>query len=498
MILAPNLRLPLNGNKPIWLLLLCFFLGSCELFQKMEKTADGEDEEEELPEIQGTRVYDPDRREWVVVEQAPSEEMDTIRWKDIPERSYPPITAGGESGRDRDNRPIGVGEHGTEFLSTYKGVMLLPFLGNRFNQTTGDINENSRWALKFFAGAKLAIQDLESEGLRMNLTVMDTKGSARETRRLLNSREALEEADLIIGPYLRDNIRQVARFAKSENITMVSPYSAASDLAERNPFYVQVSPTLERHCKSLFRHARSKYRPEQIVLVSQDVPQEKSRLEYFREAYREYEGRRKVDPLQEYIVAGVGEKYDNLEVMPFVKLQDTTVFMVPSWDETFVYTLMRKADIARSQSMNEGREPVIVVYGMPQWMEFEYIDLDYYEKLNVHISSNYYLDRLAPRVQFFRERYYDQFGDIATIEAFLGYDVMLYFGRMLEKHGTRFQYFLEGEEDQYLHTRFEFERVVEPTTTGVEDPPIERFENKYVNILKFEDYQFILTDQEKE
>jgi ABC-type branched-subunit amino acid transport system substrate-binding protein len=34
---------------------------------------------------------------------------------------------------------------------------------------------------------------------------------------------ALKNADLIIGPYRRDNIRMAAEFAKRNEITMISP-----------------------------------------------------------------------------------------------------------------------------------------------------------------------------------------------------------------------------------------------------------------------------------
>ncbi len=128
---------------------------------------------------------------------------------------------------------------------------------------------------------------------------------------------------------------------------------------------------------------------------------------------------------------------------------------------------------------------------MPQWKDYEKIDFDYYEKLNVHISSSVFVNPLDPDVRLFKQQYYDLYGSIPTEEAFVGYDVMLYFGRMLKQYGTKFQYALEGSEADALHTRFEFERVVRPgATTGIETSQIEQFENKYVNILKFENYQF--------
>ena len=182
-------------------------------------------------------------------------------------------------------------------------------------------------------------------------------------------------------------------------------------------------------------------------------------------------------------------------MLPFISLQDTAVFIVPSWsNETFIYSFLQKLDLARGGGV-EGEEDVhVVVYGMPQWMDFERVDFSYYEKLNVHVSSSIYLDPLAPEVQLFKRRFYERFGTIPQPEAFQGYDVMLYFGRMIHKYGTKFQYSLDREMKQTLHTRFEFDQVVRPVTIGRENLPIEQFENKYINILTFKNFQFQLAD----
>ena len=97
-------------------------------------------------------------------------------------------------------------------------------------------------------------------------------------------------------------------------------------------------------------------------------------------------------------------------------------------------------------------------------------------------------------IKFFRSRFFDRFGAPPTDEAYIGYDIMLYMGRMIKKHGTKFQYALDRESARYLHTRFDINRVVTPTTTGAENLPIEQFENKYVNILEFQDYYFQLAN----
>ena len=491
MILAPNLRQLLSGSKTgLWMALLCL-TAACDLFKPVQSGGEESavDNSGMLEPIQGRRVFDPLTGTWVEVSNTPLEPMDTVQWREIPQTMSPPITSTGGPVPGMETAPAArTNEYGSAFYSTYNVAVILPFLTDRFDPQARQIDPNSSWALHFYAGVKMALDELASEGVSLQVNVLDTKVDPSQTTQLLRTDQALQQAHMILGPYRRDNIRQVAAFAKRQDVTFVSPYSAADNLSPANPNYVQVSPTLGTHCESLLGHALDRFRTDQIVLVSTNDPAEKERLRFFQSAYFKRAGSRNVRKLEEFVVSSQTADYSDLETQPFTQLRDTTVFIVPSWNESFVYAFLRKLEVSK--------EPYheVVVYGMPQWMFFDHVDLDYYEDFNLHVSSNYFLDPLAPSVQFFKRRYFDRFGTIAPLEAYLGYDTMLYFGRMLKKHGTKFQYMLEREPAQALHTRYAFERVVQPTTTGAEQLPIERFENKYVNILQFLDYQFQLAE----
>ena len=189
---------------------------------------------------------------------------------------------------------------------------------------------------------------------------------------------------------------------------------------------------------------------------------------------------------RQYTVKEESASFQNINLIPFLPPGDTAVFILPSWsNETFIYSFLSRLKLARQP------DNYVEVYGMPQWISYERIDYDLLEDLNVHVSSDFFVDPYLQEIGFFRSRFFDRYGTPPRDEAFLGYDVMLYFGRMINKYGTKFQYAFEQDPQQMLHTRFEFERVVQPgRKTGRENAPIERFENKFVNILKFEDYQF--------
>ncbi len=381
-------------------------------------------------------------------------------------------------------------EEASPKLSSYKVLVLLPFMTNRFDRTEARFNSISEWSLHYYGGMKMALDELRTQDLGLELNIVDTKGSEAVIDKLLNDGENVGDAHLIIGPYRRANIQKIAVYARDKDINMVSPYSAADNLVNDNPHFIQVRPSLETHCQSLLRHALQRHSPDNIVLVGQDRALERKSFEHFQEARFLQAGTRYVDPLEEYLVDGDNEAFQSMNVKPLLEGRDTAVFVVSAWsgdDETFVYSFLRLLELNRLP------EQQVVVYGTPVWQDYDRIDLDYFEKLNVHLSSHAFIDSSDPDVQEFRRDYFDRFATLPAEEAFLGYDTMLYFGKMLKKYGLRFEHDLEKEEQTGLHTRFHFERVVDnPLTTGQENLPIQQYENKYVNILKFVNYQFVL------
>ncbi|MEL6655766.1 MAG: ABC transporter substrate-binding protein [Bacteroidota bacterium] len=503
MISAPSRLQLLNGNKPfmtfsrIFMLLMGVLLfSSCELFKPISQGGgnDPKEDKTELDPIQGKRVYDPATGTFVVVQNAPTDPMDTIRWRDIPSSIEPPIysTSAPVTQNPGGSNPvttIGIGDGNSQLLSSYNVAVVLPFLTDRFSAIDRRIAPNSTWALQFYNGMQMAFDELSQAGIALNVSVIDSKANQREVSNMARLNRDLNSAHMIIGPYLRDNAAVLAEKARNTGAVLVSPQSASSSISARNPNYVQVKPTLETHCKAIMRHALQNYTRDQIVLVGMDTESEAARFDYFQREYERINGLTDTEPLKRLLVDTAEIDMQAIDLKPWFSFDGETVFIVPSWSqESFVYNFLRKVDLDRQQYQR------VRVYGMPQWMDYERIDFDYYEKLNVHVSSSSFVDDLNPDIRAFKRQYYERFGEIPNEQAFLGYDVTRYFSRMMNTHGTKFQYKLQEQPDDLLHTRFEFQPVVIPTTTGNEFPQVERWENQHVNILHFRNYRFTKAD----
>lgn len=484
MTSVQNLRLRLSGNS-VLLVLFALIIGfsSCDAFRKAQTDDNRAEDRKELDEVQGEGRYNPETGEYEPSTSINSE-VDTVNWTVDPDEA-PPIgsdaTPVDESVDPVTGEPLDEGSG--QKLSKYRVAVLLPFFTNRF--TDGDnIDNASLSAINFYGGMKIAFEELSRQGLDIEATIHDTKGSETTTATLMASPE-VNNAHLIIGPFRKNNIRLAAEKAKALRTPFVSPISASSGVTKDNPYFIQVSPYLQTHCQAITRHAKERYRTDQIVLVARNKKAEISRFDYFQQENKKIEGSDDAKPFQEYIITGEEMNFDDIDVSPYLNDNDTTVFIVPSFsNKNFIYGLLL-------QIYNTKGDSEVVIYGLPQWMGFEPPSYDYYELLNLHVSSANYVDEDMEEVKNFQRKYFEKYGTIPNDKAYSGYDVTMYFGKMLDKYGTKFQEKIDVEQAAYLNSTFEFIREVPLAAALQEDfSKTNLYENKHVYILKFDDYMF--------
>lgn len=482
MISAPNHQQLLNGSKLLLLLAVLFTYSSCGGSKKI-KTTDVPVSNRDIIKSR-TKKNQSTGKDEIITEV--TGKMDTVQWKR--DNSLPPMTSNPDEYNKKEEVEVVTAPKNTGKLdeslklNSYKIAVLLPFSAQRYNSSSA-IPGSVESVLDFYGGMKMAVDQLQHEDVNLSISVLDTQKSSDVTKSLLNRSELLN-ADVIIGPTKKKSVAAVRRFALDNKKVMISPIYPSGSLATNNPYFVQVSPSLVSHCQAITQHVRKTYNTDQVVLIAKQGSEAK-RFKYFQEANRNVSDATEGGKFKEYPIQNDLADFDEINFEELILPAETTVFVIPSWDdEKFISNFLRMLSIAKGK--NE-----VVVYGMPQWMDFSNVDIDYYRRLNVHVSSSSFIDKNSVGAKDFRRDFYIKYGKIPLDDAFKGYDVLLYTGRMLKKHGDKFQQYLDREEEQYNHTKFSFETVMKAKRSP-EDYSINKFENKYVNILRFEDYQFKL------
>lgn len=386
--------------------------------------------------------------------------IDTVRWtpNNKPTIKNDPPRPG--------DRPSGSGD-------TYQIGYLLPFLTNQ--ATTGTVPEKSRLALQFYAGAKIALEQVSAEeNLNLVVDAWDTQANDADFQSLLNTTTRIQKPTVFIGPIRGSHVEIFAEWAKSRRKIVVSPESPNADLTSQNPDFIQTNPSLRAHCAGITRYVRKTHRPEEVTLVCKQ--KESDRLPYFQDANKSVGGTTR---FAELILPDDAINFDKADLKKYLKAGKTAIFIMPSWaSQDFVMAFLRKLKEVKGSNRVE-------VYGMPQWRNFEVIDAEYLTAMNVHISSASYIDYSAADVKAFQQKFYDATGTIPDEDGFNGYDVTLFTARMLARHGLSFPEYLTKESFDGLHGSFGFSRIFSQSAVDDGRNKPDYLENTHVHILKF-------------
>jgi ABC-type branched-subunit amino acid transport system substrate-binding protein len=469
-------------NYSLFALALTFSLASCDLFKKAETTAPKRD----------TKVDPRDANQ--PQGSGKVSNVDTIHWK-TDNRSRPPISTGqappspvivtdnsnnqGNPNFPQDNNtnsgtPIDNTGGKPLTKSAYVINMLLPFSSDKFVESSGTNPAKGQFALDFYAGAKMALDTLGTLPLNLTVNVMDSKDGFMAT----SGRYGFDKADVIIGPIEKDNVIQAMAYSTRNNVTVVSPYFPTGDVDGVNPNFVQLKPSLRTHCYNIVRNIISKYPGASVVMAARSKENEVSRFAYFQEAEKIYSAAK----FEEWKI----EDDISFNPEPYIEKTGTTVLIVPSWNEAFVTSFLRKLNASPYKNQ-------IVVYGMPQWMDFSTSLNGMYESLKVHVSSSTYIDNNSGEIKYFRNKFMSKYGKLPNPDAVLGYDCTLYVGKMMIQYGSKFPYFLDREQQNVLHTKFQFNPVFRNVNNDA-GSNVAKYENGYVNILRFQGNNFRLDE----
>lgn len=476
MTSAQNHQLLLNGNKLGCLLLIVLIGISCD---PLKKTAGSNPASNSNSKSSNKIRYNSNTGKYDVNTQV-TEPVDTISWTLVENDN--PITSPEEEVIDDSDMSIA-----SEKKPYYNVCLMLPAETNKI-QTVADLDRSKKAqrAVQFYGGVKMALNKLDSEGVNANVTIVDVGYDPSSALRTLNSMQA-EGIDLIIGPtYGKNSLMSVCGFSKSNNVTFVSPIYPSNKICEQNPMHIQVGASLLSHTQNIIHHAKRNYPNANYNIIGRIT--KKSRTRYFDKNKFEADGQ-KVDTLRTILVEPKDPDFVNYDFKPYLNPVKTNVFIVPAYsgsDQKYVLNVLRLLNLAIEENHK------IVVYGMPIWKNFSQLNYEHLEKLNVHLTSDIYIDEDAWNVQSFKKNFFGKYRIMPEDDAYKGYDMTLFFLRMMHKYGNKFQFMLDKDESQYMHTKFDFEPIVSEENRKKEDfSKVERYENKHLNMITLKDYKFI-------
>ncbi len=385
--------------------------------------------------------------------------------KKVDKKDYPPIENNHE-GEDVSKN------HDLNLKDSYNVKLMFPLGDNPDEQF-----------VEYYAGMKLAIEEMKNENYSFNIDVIDTdRGNIKSILR----KEVNKNTDLVLGPYDRNDLKEVVDHCKDKEVPVISQWISSTKLTKDNPYYIQLRPNLKERYYKIMQDIANEHRPEDVVIVGRASAREKRIFNYFQEIAGYTYGVENDTLIEEFIIdedtltSGLFAYRDLFE-------KEKKVFIFPQYsmsnDESFLYSCMRRLAVEKG-------EKDVIVYGMPILRDSEQISFDYYSSLNMHIVVSEHLDYDNPEVVDFRRRYYNRYGALATFDAIQGYDMMGYIALSLSRYGHNFQFHIEDKIYNGILTKIQLQKKYGEDDNRENFDDFDYFENKYLEIISFQDGKF--------
>jgi predicted negative regulator of RcsB-dependent stress response len=281
---------------------------------------------------------------------------------------------------------------------------------------------SNQYIVEMYQGMRMAVQKLQTEGITINLQAYDVENDAKQAD-LLTRNAVFQQSDLLVGPLYAGSFPVVAEWARAQGVPLVSPLSINSLMAGPGQYLMRSSVETQGRQAAEFARQRFGKGP---VLVFYGTSRNDSLLA--AEFYQTL-ARARVEVLRPVRITGnratqlaeakaqLGTRRPAGTLLAFLE-RDTGPGLI---------TALRQAKI-------EG--PVLVsMDAFPPVRPGQSVP---YAGDQVYLWDSDFVDPNKPETRDFFKRYYNQVRSLATSSSYRGYDLMLFFGRVLGQYGTSF------------------------------------------------------------
>ncbi len=332
-------------------------------------------------------------------------------------------------------------------------AVMLPF--RLFEFDPNRTNRANQYVYDLYAGMKLAQEKLAAEQINLNLYAFDVERDVKHTNEVVNNR-SFDKVDLIIGP-LYPEVNKIANsFVKSNDAVQVHPMSNNLQLVNNEKSVFLASPSYETQAAKAIEYIVNEKSARSVAIYYGNTRKDSTFAYIYRD--KALEKGLKVLAIRKYINA------DNIDT----KQKPDHIFISVS-------ELSLGPKIVSALDKKRVSAPIIAVSSA---FDFEGSSLSIFNR-DLYLIQLEYMDREKEEVKNFRSAYINSQNIAPSYYSYLGYDMLLFYGRMLKSGKNRLRNNLDSIEYTQGYTLDGFDYTNRSN------------ENKIVPIIKYQDGRFI-------
>ena len=325
-----------------------------------------------------------------------------------------------------------------------------------------DKPRKNQYAIDIYQGMKMAKSILLKEGISINLFTYDVANDADEMLELVNN-ESFKKMDLLVGPLYAETNKVATAYCETFQLPIINPMSNNRKILDDYNLSFLAQPSAEMQAIKASDFVRKQaFMGRNTAIYYTDSPNDSTMAFTYRQEMQR-----------------VG--YEIVKFEKILPYSDDIGSKLPSnkVSHIFMATSDKKAGLSMITALNkkEYMSPLITTAEAFNPTNLSNGTLSGRE---VYCLDPEFVDLEKPEVDSFRKDYFAKYGIIPSYYAFHGYDLALFWGRILGRNGSDIRKSLNNRDsykDIYNLSGFNY---------------IKSQDNQVLPVTTFQNYKFVL------
>ncbi len=301
-------------------------------------------------------------------------------------------------------------------------AVLLPFGVDQLN--TANVNRQNQFALDYYEGMRLAVDSLNSTGIKIRLIAYEADKDTNRLLELVNSEE-FKKINLIIGPVFSQTVPTINVFADCRSVSAFIPVNSNPKTIEKSQnTFLQQSSTLTI-ADQVTEFAINNFGPDSAIIITSRNPKDTLQA-YLCKSFYESKGGKVIG----YSRVDKSNFWALNKTLTDSKLSQSGVLFIFNSDQ------MVAANIINVLELYDKNIPVVTT---SHWLEFQSSNFEQLQRRNFHFVLPEYVAYDTVTVKRFRYNYLKKMNILPSQYAFQGYELMLMVGANIDQGGTFFK-----------------------------------------------------------
>ena len=320
----------------------------------------------------------------------------------------------------------------------------------------------NQYAVDIYQGMKMAKSALLKEGITVNLFTYDIANNPDEMMELVNN-ESFKKMDLLVGPLYAETNRVATAYCETNQIPIINPMSNNRKILDEYNLSFLAQPSAEMQAiKAVDFVRRQAFMGRNTAIYYTDSPNDSTMAATYRQQMEK-----------------VG--YEVVKFEKILAFSDDIGSKLPvnKVSHIFMATSDKKAGLSMISALNK-KDYISPLVTTAEAFNSSNLSNGTLSGREVYCIDPEFVDLEKPEVDVFRKDYLAKYGIIPSYYAFHGYDLALFWGRILGRNSSDIRKSLDSRDsykDIYNLSGFNY---------------IKSQDNQVLPVTTFQNYKFVL------